>query len=436
MVRFRRPFFFIVFLSFSFSLSAQTTVGNTLTLDQLLQQVSEQNAAVVSARLEQKAAELQWKGTTAFFLPQLSLSAQVMGTDNALNAFGFKLQQQTVTAADFNPALLNQPGFTADFNTVLQLRQPIVNLAAFEQRKGAAAGIQAKRFQVERTQSYLRYIATQVYAQLYLAYQSESVLKRTLTSLQALLKFTQDRFDQGLLQKSDLLLVSVQVKRVETQLAEVRKGIQDASDQLATLMHVPAGTTFVPENLPVPTPVWVDSVSNQRADFQAMEAGVRALDYQLKADVKKFYPTLNGFAQYQFNDNRMFGYGAGSYLVGLQFQWELFAGNQRKNQYAQHANQRDQLATKIQSERMQAESALSQAKRQWVFLQQQQIQQQAAQEQAAEALRILQNRYQQGLVNTTDVLMAQTQLAQQELSLQQTTVQQVITHAHIQFLAQ
>ena len=36
-------------------------------------------------------------------------------------------------------------------------------------------------------------------------------------------------------------------------------------------------------------------------------------------------------------------------------------------------------------------------------------------EQAEEALRILQNRYQQGLVSTNDILLAQTQLSQQKL---------------------
>jgi outer membrane protein TolC len=42
-------------------------------------------------------------------------------------------------------------------------------------------------------------------------------------------------------------------------------------------------------------------------------------------------------------------------------------------------------------------------------------QQQLAIQQASEALRVLQNRYTQGLAKTTDVLMAQTQLAKEKI---------------------
>ena len=61
-------------------------------------------------------------------------------------------------------------------------------------------------------------------------------------------------------------------------------------------------------------------------------------------------------------------------------------------------------------------------------------QQQTAVEQAEEASRILQNRYQQGLVNTTDVLMADTQLAQQRLNLSQAIFKHHVTIAYITFL--
>ena len=55
-------------------------------------------------------------------------------------------------------------------------------------------------------------------------------------------------------------------------------------------------------------------------------------------------------------------------------------------------------------------------------------------EQATEALRILQNRYQQGLVNTTDVLMANTQVLQQKFALAQAVFNANVTKAYIKFL--
>lgn len=435
----RTRFYLLVLAAGLLSLhsTAQTNTPEQLGLQQAIQQVTQQNAAIVLARLEEKAAALQYKGTDAFFLPQVSLNYSVLATDNPLNAFGFKLQQQIVTASDFNPALLNKPGYTADFTTQLQVRQPLVNLSAFEFRKAAAAGMQAKRFQTERTAAYLAYVTEQVYWNLRLAYRSEEVMTKTLTNLRSLYQFTENRYNQGLMQKSDLLLVAVQVKGVETQLIEVQKGIQDASEQLSLLMQVAPGKQYKPIDNPTPLPKQLlDTVSEKRADFEAMRAGMQAMSHQLQADVKSYYPKLNGFGQYQFNDNRMFGYGAGSYLVGLQFQWDLFAGNQRKIQYATHRNERDQLSSKLKQQQDQAQQEIRQVVRQAHMLSQKYEQQQLAKAQAEEALRILQNRYQQGLVNTTDVLLAQTQLAQQELALQQIETQQQLARAQYQYLHQ
>ena len=61
-------------------------------------------------------------------------------------------------------------------------------------------------------------------------------------------------------------------------------------------------------------------------------------------------------------------------------------------------------------------------------------QDEAAIDQASEALRILQNRYQQGLVNTTDVLTADTQLSQLKFSLAQAQFTANVTRAYIQLL--
>jgi len=61
-------------------------------------------------------------------------------------------------------------------------------------------------------------------------------------------------------------------------------------------------------------------------------------------------------------------------------------------------------------------------------------QQKAAVGQAAESLRIIQNRYEQGLINSTDVLMAQTQLSQQKLALAQAMFSRNISAAYVQFL--
>jgi len=57
-------------------------------------------------------------------------------------------------------------------------------------------------------------------------------------------------------------------------------------------------------------------------------------------------------------------------------------------------------------------------------------------EQAREALRILQDRYSEGLVSTTDLLRSQTQLAQTELALTQSVFKKNVTKAYIELLTE
>ena len=61
-------------------------------------------------------------------------------------------------------------------------------------------------------------------------------------------------------------------------------------------------------------------------------------------------------------------------------------------------------------------------------------QQQLAIEQASEALRVLQNRYSEGLIKTVDVLMAQTQLSKQKIGYVHATYNYNMAAVSLQFL--
>ncbi len=73
------------------------------------------NKELQLASMDEKIAMARYKEMEAIYLPQAGLSYTAMTTNNPLNAFGLKLQQQSITQADFNPDLLNHPGSTPDF---------------------------------------------------------------------------------------------------------------------------------------------------------------------------------------------------------------------------------------------------------------------------------------------------------------------------------
>ena len=406
-----------------------------LSLRAAIDTVLAQNMDLLIAQSDQTIALSRAKEANAVFLPQVQLSFTALSSNNPLNAFGSKLQQQRVTAADFNPALLNSPGSVPDFNTRLELLQPIVNYDQWYQRKAATAQTELQEQKIKRLREYLSYETTRAYLQLQLADEAVIVLEETLQSAQALARFTSDRFEQGLLQKSDLLQAQVWIRTVESNLAEAKSNVSNASDYLSMLMGQPTGTRYAT----------VDSVSNSytltelqvprhRADFAAMDKAIQGTDWMIRSQKAAWLPRLNGFASYQLNDQRLLGFNARSYLAGLQLSWSVFSGNNIRNKINTRLEERRKLSLQLNQLQSQSQLELNKTVRTLADAGFRVDQQKASVLQAAEALRIIQDRYEQGLVNSTEVLLSQSQLSQQKLALAQANFLQKATASYYQFL--
>ena len=82
-------------------------------------------------------------------MPNINVSNTSTFTNNPLNAFGFKLLQESVSVPDFNPDLLNDPGQVENFNTRIELLQPLINIDGWKERKAANLQLQAANLQME-----------------------------------------------------------------------------------------------------------------------------------------------------------------------------------------------------------------------------------------------------------------------------------------------
>ncbi|MBS4066693.1 MAG: TolC family protein [Chitinophagaceae bacterium] len=385
-------------------------------LDEALNLAQKANQQIKIAQIDQQIASANVKQTEALWLPQLNLSYTAMNTNNPLNAFGFKLQQANVTATDFNPALLNNPGATPNYLTQLSLQQPIINMDMLQMRKAAEQQVQISSLQIKRTEEAVKMQVTQLYLQLNFLYQALDVVKSALTTSQSIYQFTKNRFDQGLMQKSDLLNVEVQVKNTETRLNELYSNIAQTSDQLGLIMNKPQGVIYktAPVSLDF-TKEQVQFIPTDRSDLKAMQTGLGVYDISIKGSKMSWLPRLNAFANYQLNDRKAFSFNAGSYFAGIQLSWDIMKGNQTKNKIAtqtiEKAKLQEQLAARVNQEQTELQNTIRKIKD--ARYKYQQLETSVAQ--ADESLRILQNRYQQGLVSTNDILLAQTQLSQQKL---------------------
>lgn len=418
--------------------AVQAQQEQPLSLDQAFSAALAHNDAVQQATLDEEMAQARYRQTQAVFLPQITVSYGAMTTNNPLQAFGFKLQQRTITQNDFNPELLNEPDQTWNFMAKAAWQQPLINMDMLYKRHAARRQQDVYAYTTVRTKEYLRFETENAYHQLQLAWQAWTVWEASKRTMQAIETTTKDRLQKGLLQKSDLLQVQVQVTAVERRLAEAASNISNASDYLSLMMGADPGVRYRTEH-PDTTAQWLEAdvnttVPSTRADLQALQAAVEAQHSMATAAKMNALPSLNAFAEYTFNDAEAFGFGADAYLAGVQLSWTLFQGMAARNRTVEQRLQQEKLSSQLHQQQQQSQLELNKTIRQWQDARYALQQHQVAVAHAAEALRILQNRHAQGLVPTTTLLQSETMLQQQKLQQAQAVYQYAMALAYIQFL--
>jgi outer membrane protein TolC len=353
-------------------------------------------------------------------------------------AFGSKLNQEILTASDFNPALLNDPDVTQNFATKIEVQQPLFNLDGLYGRQAAKAKMDAFQLQTERTKEYLELEVSKAYMQLQLAYKAVKVLEKANTTAQGNLKMVENYFKNGMLQKTDLLNVQVRVNEITNQLQYAKSNVQNASDYLAFLLNEDmAGKTYKPAEA-LDNSIAIESInttiSDSRKDIQAMQKSSEAYKKMFQSSKFGFLPRLNAFGSYELYDQNIFGTSAKGYLVGAQLSWNVFDGFKTigKTQKAKADFEKAEIETEQYKKQSQLE--LSKTNRQLVDAENKVNLSKLAFEQSQEAFRIRQNRFTQGLEKTTDLLMAETQMAQKELEHLQAVFEYNFTKQYLQFL--
>lgn len=425
-----------IIISTGLSVVAQDTLS--VSKSEVLEKVNDKNLQIKIAEKTFQSAQADYRQSNALFLPNISASHTAITTTNPLMAFGSKLNQEILTMADFNPALLNDPEHVENFATMIEVQQPLINLDGLYERKAAKAKMDAMSLQTERTKEYLQLEVSKAYMQLQLAYKAVDVLAKANETAQGNLKMVQNYFKNGMLQKTDLLDVQVRVNEVANQLQYAKSNVQNASDYLAFLLNEDMnGKVFKPSEAlenQIQVEGNVATISENRKDIQAMDKATEAYGKMFQSTKFGFLPRLNAFGNYQMYDDKLFGTSAKGYLIGAQLSWNVFDGYKSigKNQKAKADFQKAEAEAEQYKKQSQLE--LNKTNRQLADAENKVNLSKLAFEQAQESYRIRKNRFEQGLEKTTDLLMAETQQSKKELEFLQAVFEYNFTKQYQQFL--
>ena len=431
-----KTYIYISLLLVAFTTSVQAQELVPISKLDVLQKVSEKNITIKISEKEFNAAKADFNQTNAVFLPNITASHTGFATTNPLMAFGSKLNQEILTATDFNPTLLNNPSQIENYATKFEIQQPLINVDGIYQRKAAKSKMEAMSLQTERTQEYLAFEVEKAYMQLQLAYKGVAVLEKALVAANSNKKLADNKFKQGYLQRADVLNVEVRVSDVQNQLQMAKSNVQNASNYLSFLMNDNQYVIYTPtDSLTIAvTTLDVGNISENRSDIKAMQLATNTYEAMNKADKMAFLPRLNAFGSYELYDDQVFQGGANGYLFGAQLSWDVFQGSKRfgkaqksKAEFEKSKLEYNQYVSQSQLELNKAKRALLDAENKLSLTT-------LALSQSEESLRIRTNRFKEGLEKTSDLLMAETQYSQKQLEYFQTIFEYNYAQAYVQFL--
>ncbi|MBU4318172.1 MAG: TolC family protein [Proteobacteria bacterium] len=399
---------------------AQNT-PSTLTLSDAIVTALKQNPRVKAARYEVDVASAQVTQARSGFLPQLGISETYSRTNSPLWAFGTKLNQSAITAGDFNPALLNSPDPIDNFKTALSLSWNIFDggqtWIGFRQ---ARENVKAGTLALQRTEQEVIGQVAATYVGCLMAEQNLLVVEQSLQTALAHLKVVEDRERGGLAVKSDVLRARVRISDLVQQKLHAESQVKISLAALNAVMgqsEVWSETVTLEDSFQKCIPTegrldeWVAKALEHRPDLQQLRIQEGVAGQQVNRERAARYPSLALQGNYEINSED-FNDNEDNYTVGAAVQLPLYTGHRISGRTAEATAvlsrigaMREGLELAI---RMDTQRAFYDARSSWQSIE---VARDAV-NQAEEGLRIVFNRYTNGLLAMVSLLDAQTALQQ------------------------
>ena len=358
-----------------------------------------------------RAGKLQ---TWAGHLPSVRLSESAMRSNDAVNAFGFRLKQERFTQADFAVTSLNYPVAISNFQTKLEVRQPIFNGGqTLYQRAQATAGILAAEGDLARGKDEVRFRTAEAYWGLVLAREALKAVRAGLETAESNASAAEVRYREEAAPLSDLLAARVRVADLKSEEIAAENRVADAGDGLTLVMgtdvvaEVFTADTLAHRRLAPDLDALIARAMVSRPDLVAARRRSEAARKGVGAARAAYLPHLNAFVEVSLDSDEMFRRKGESWMAGAMVSWDLFSGGRSIG--GVRAARAGAAGAEAQAAFVEAEVVrdVRRAYRGIVAADAQVDVAGEALSQAKERLRITQLQYREGLATATDLLGAE-----------------------------
>jgi len=366
------------------------------------------DAKVIDSKV--KARQLEYEASKDGYLPDAKLS----GTYLLLNSPTVDLKIPMEGGGKMPDITMNQL-----FLGQLSVNMPIYTGGKIKNNiKSAEDSWKSSELQAVADKQNLAIQGMHIYIALYKAQQTTQLIAENIKKSEQQVVDFKAMEENGVIARNDLLKAQLQLSNYKVSHQEAVKNVKVLSYQLSVLLGLDEDTNYDTINLAAnPSAVILSTNPNDRYEIKSLEAQKDVAQDQLNVTKSAYYPTVvasGGYAAIQMH-NLVTVTNAANVGVGVSYDIGALYKNKKKiniaKQHIEEVNQnltqaQDKIKTQIQSS--QQEVLLAKEK--------QKLYQEAC-AQANENYRIVQDKYNNGVADTDDLLEADVQQLQSKINL-------------------
>jgi len=375
----------------------------------------EKNPLLEAAAQDVSAARAQRELAGTGYYPRVDFSEDFARSDNPVFVFASKLGQERFEATDFNLDSLNRPDPFTNYATRFVLKQNIWDAGRTDHGKRAAsAGFEASRQARQRTEDEVVFDTLKAFWSLVVAQEMVDVARDAESAAQANVDMAAELVDAGLAVASDRMTAEVRLAEIQAMRIRAEAGRQVARAALARAMGQADAADYVavpPEGTPPPDEhsiqEHVERALSSRPDLRALDQRIRQAEIGVSMAKNRRMPRLGAGAAYEWNGETPFGTDGSNWSVGIGVTVPVFDGLETGKHVAQaraqlagassmRAAMQDGVRLQVQAAWAERESAL----RRYEVAE-------AALTRSREALRIVRERYGEGVALMVELLAAE-----------------------------
>ena len=428
-----------------------------LSLSQALEMLKKENLELKIAKFNAQMKALEAKAVEGMNYGKADLTLMGMRSNDAGNVFGFKLQSREATFADFGfsdflgaigqgaaqsggdfgrftqglaqggdailniaPHDLNYPDARNHFQTKLSYMLPLYTGGKLtEYGRISKMMYQMSQFDSKKVLNMKMYETRKAFYDITLVENYISNLSRIIRNIDKLEAIVKEMKKEGYAQKIDLLEVQARKAEAQSMYNQAKLNRELAYQYLSFLLNTDVESIRrVRDIAPMP---YIDhkALEENNLDIQKAKLGLRISQHAVELEKARYLPEVGAFAEYGSADDKLWNEFTqkDAYTVGVQLKWNIFNGG--SDEYQVEKAKVNYMKVKDQVELAKKGIALKVKKLRTEILSiDADIRSYTKQLQyAKEVYRNYRERYKEGLVSISDVLIKQSKELEMLLKL-------------------